>query len=131
VAGGVHPEAVLTGRLLTPGEVMTPEQFTRDQENEAFGAFLIQAVADRYGITPEAWRIEKAVYKGTDCGAWIKFDSEGIRVGTIVEGSDAEYSERIDLAGVEMTDDGATLVADRVSAALQRCEEFAEENWGN
>jgi len=36
--------------------------------------------------------IEKNVYKFTDCGAWIKFMDNGIELGSIVEGSDAEVS---------------------------------------
>lgn len=34
--------------------------------------------------------IKKAIYKGTRCGAWIEFMDDGIRLGSIVEGSDAE-----------------------------------------
>jgi hypothetical protein len=109
---------------------MTPEQFARGQEDEAFGAFLIHAIADPLSLPPDVGRIDRAIYKGTSCGAWIRFDAEGIKVGTIVEGSDAEYSERIDLSGVEMTAEGARLVHDRVFEALRRCEEFAEEHWG-
>jgi hypothetical protein len=33
-------------------------------------------------------RIQRAVYKCTDCGAWIEFDADGITLGSIVEGSD-------------------------------------------
>lgn len=33
---------------------------------------------------------EKAIYKGTECGAWIIFDEEGVSIGSIVEGSEAE-----------------------------------------
>ena len=36
---------------------------------------------------------KKAIYKGTDCGAWIKFEDDGITVGSIVEGSDAEITK--------------------------------------
>jgi DNA-directed RNA polymerase subunit RPC12/RpoP len=32
--------------------------------------------------------ISRAVYKGTDCGAWIEFDDEGVLLGSIVEGAD-------------------------------------------
>ena len=34
--------------------------------------------------------LPKAIYKGTDCGAWIQWDDKSIKVGSIVEGSDAE-----------------------------------------
>ena len=35
--------------------------------------------------------LEKAIYKGTACGAWINWDEKEIRIGPIVEGSDAEF----------------------------------------
>ena len=34
--------------------------------------------------------IEKSIYKSTDCGSWIHWDDKSIRIGSIVEGSDAE-----------------------------------------
>jgi len=34
--------------------------------------------------------ISKAIYRGTRCGAWIRFNADGIKLGSIVEGSDAE-----------------------------------------
>ena len=34
--------------------------------------------------------IEKEIYKNTNCGAWIKILDDGIKIGSIVEGSDAE-----------------------------------------
>jgi|6_EtaG_2_1085325.scaffolds.fasta_scaffold00081_34 hypothetical protein len=53
-------------------------------------------VATYFGLEPGApWhRVEKAVFKGTDCGAWIKFEFAAkenggsfLLVGSIVEGS--------------------------------------------
>lgn len=32
--------------------------------------------------------IKRMIYKGTDCGAWIDFDENGIKLGSIVEGTD-------------------------------------------
>lgn len=37
--------------------------------------------------------IEKCLYRQTNCGAWIKFFDFWVIVGSIVEGSDAEFSE--------------------------------------
>lgn len=37
--------------------------------------------------------IEHDIYKYTACGAWIAWDDSSVTVGTIVEGSDAEFSE--------------------------------------
>lgn len=101
----------------------------KSAEAEAFGEFLIRAVADGIGCEPDIKRIEKAIYKGTDCGAWIKFDENGIMVGSIVEGSDAEFSERIDVSGTGDVDDPFQLISDRVFAALERINKAACEAW--
>ena len=99
------------------------------QEDEAFGMFLIETIGEIYG-TREISLIKKYVYKYTDCGAWIEFDSEGILVGTIVEGSDAEYQERISLKDIHYDNDGAEeLLKKRFLTALENCEKFAEEVW--
>jgi len=47
-------------------------------------------------------RIEKALFKGTECGAWIDFTDYGLVVGSIVEGSDFECeSHYFDWTGEE------------------------------
>jgi hypothetical protein len=33
---------------------------------------------------------ERAIYKYNDCGPWVKISKEGVKLGSIVEGSDAE-----------------------------------------
>lgn len=38
-------------------------------------------------------RLQRAIYKGTDCGAWIRCWETEVVIGTIVEGSDAEFTE--------------------------------------
>jgi hypothetical protein len=62
------------------------------------------------GLAPEDYkRLSKAIYKGTDCGAWVRVREEGgdwqspedfsgpevdlemVQIGSIVEGSDAEF----------------------------------------
>ena len=40
--------------------------------------------------------LKRAIYKYTDCGAWIDWDSNGVAIGAIVEGSDAEFSRYFD-----------------------------------
>jgi hypothetical protein len=47
---------------------------------------LLNTILCREGLS--GW--EKAVYKGTDCGAWIERTAcpEGVRVGSIVEGAE-------------------------------------------
>jgi len=48
----------------------------------------------------ESW-IKRGVYKYTDCGAWIEFNEEGVKIGSIVEGSD-EGADSIDLSWKEI-----------------------------
>lgn len=101
------------------------------QENEGFGTFLIETIAQVYGCDADPDLISKMVYKYTDCGAWIKFDEQGILVGTIVEGDDAEFSKRIDLTSIYPDDENsASLLINRFHEALQECENFALEHWG-
>lgn len=97
------------------------------QENAAYGEFLLQTIADLYGVEPDARRIDRAVYKGTDCGAWVRFDEEGIVVGTIIEGSDAEFDTRIDLTNIGSDEKGAELLIERFRAAVAAAEAFSEE----
>lgn len=51
----------------------------------------IHDLATHFGTTVD--RLERDFYKYTDCGAWIKWDSSSVAFGTIVEGSDAEFSD--------------------------------------
>jgi hypothetical protein len=92
-------------------------------EDAAYGEWIVQAIADSIGVAPDPQKIDRAIYKGTDCGAWVRFDAQGVVVGTIVEGSEAEYSERIALS-----DDEATLCR-RFWQAVQNCEDFASEHF--
>jgi hypothetical protein len=94
--------------------------------------FLIETIAKSCGdksLTPE--RIDRAVYKGTDCGAWVRFDEKGIMVGTIVEGSDAEFSKRIDLTGIDASKKGEKLLCKRFWEAVQEAEDFSSEIWAS
>ena len=36
---------------------------------------------------------DRQVYKSTACGGWCKAEPTGISIGTIVEGSDAEFED--------------------------------------
>ena len=38
-------------------------------------------------------QLKHAIYKYTDCGAWIDWDDTSVTIGSIVEGSDAEFLE--------------------------------------
>jgi len=53
---------------------------------------LADALADLYGTRSDWKSIERAVYKNTDCGAWIDMPSSRplrVEIGCIIEGSDA------------------------------------------
>lgn len=50
----------------------------------------IEDLAAHYGTTVD--RLKRDVYKCTECGAWISWDDKYVTVGSIVEGSDAEFS---------------------------------------
>lgn len=49
----------------------------------------INDLAEYLGTTVD--RLKRDVYKYTACGAWIDWDDERVTVGSIVEGSDAEF----------------------------------------
>jgi hypothetical protein len=104
----------------------------RMQENEAFGAWLIEAIGEPMGITgPDAaQRIDRAVYKGTQCGAWVRFDEKGIMVGAIIEGTDAELAERVNLEGINPQVEGVEEELNRrFWAAVNNVENAANEIW--
>lgn len=51
----------------------------------------IEELAHEIGSSVES--LKRDVYKYTDCGAWIQWDDEWVRIGSIVEGSDAEFDK--------------------------------------
>lgn len=51
----------------------------------------IEDIATYFGTTVN--RLEHDVYKYTDCGAWVSWDDGSVSIGSIVEGSDAEFSK--------------------------------------
>ena len=50
----------------------------------------INEAAAAHGTTPD--HLNHYAYKYTDCGAWISWDEKTVTIGSIVEGSDAEFS---------------------------------------
>jgi hypothetical protein len=65
--------------------------------------------------------IKRCVYKYTDCGAWIEFDEHGIRLGSIVEGSD------VDCQSYHLT--WRKVTADAISERLDAIEKEADAIW--
>jgi len=52
----------------------------------------IQDIVKGKGLeTPE--QLHHYVYKYTECGAWISWDNSSVTIGSIVEGSDAEFDK--------------------------------------
>jgi|SRR6185436_57452 len=69
---------------------MNEIQAERMAEDAAMGSALMQCLADIYCCEPTEAAVKRGVYKNTECGAWIAFTATGVKVGSIVEGSDAE-----------------------------------------
>jgi hypothetical protein len=63
---------------------------------------------------------KRNMYKYTDCGAWIEFDPAGVRIGSIVEGSDAECGTHT------LT---YPFTAEAYEAAMAEIEAQADELW--
>jgi plastocyanin len=59
------------------------------------------------------------VYKNTSCGAWFKSEDNGVCLGTIVEGSDAEFSRSLSYPFSVVEWD----------ATINELETLAEEAW--
>lgn len=70
-------------------------------------------------ITPGL--IRKAIYKGTECGAWINFREDGVDIGSIVEGVN-ECTDTIKLDYEKFTDEDFW-------QALKKIEQQAKEIW--
>lgn len=51
----------------------------------------IHDLAAYFGTDEE--HLERAIYNGTYCGAWINWTHSKVNIGSIVEGSDAEFDE--------------------------------------
>ena len=64
-------------------------------------------------------QLYRHVYKYTDCGAWISWDDISVTIGSIVEGSDAEFSRRF-LFPVD---------SDELDAWVTELEQLCEDAW--
>lgn len=93
------------------------------EEQVAYGGYLLETLSDIYACEPTEADISASVFDHSECGAWFAFEDGVPKVGTIVEGSDATYSEAF-----ELSDDPEELKANFL-AAIKRCEAFADEAW--
>ena len=51
----------------------------------------IEEFASEFGSDVKS--LKRDMYKYTDCGAWIEWDDKQMKIGSIVEGSDAEFDQ--------------------------------------
>ena len=85
----------------------------------------IYDLADHFGVDASGTiaevedRLTRAIYRGTDCGAWIQSYPNSIVLGSIVEGSDAEFTEGLDYP----------FTGDDFDAKLAYLEEQCDHEW--
>lgn len=77
----------------------------------------IEEYASYLGIPVDS--LKRSIYKYTDCGAWIDWDDNRVTIGSIVEGSDAEFSKTF-LFPVEVS---------RIDNWLDELERLTDEAW--
>lgn len=53
---------------------------------------MLTTLAQLYGCDPDKEKIDRALYKSTECGASVTFRDNTATIHSIVEGSDAEFS---------------------------------------
>ena len=71
--------------------MMNEVQFEAFEAEAEAGRALMEELNEWAGLEgADVRRISRAVYKGTDCGAWLNVDERGLSVGSIVEGSDVD-----------------------------------------
>lgn len=84
----------------------------------------LQDLADLLETTPDEESLSHRVYKGTDCGAWLKVIDGGVEIGSIVEGSDAEtttyklcypFSEKLFWDDLQRVEDEASMLWDEAN----------------
>jgi len=96
-----------------------------ESDKSAQRAVAIEVLKDFFSIDPAANPdfdvMSRRLYKATACGAWIAEEKDGIAIGSIVEGSDADcQTHRIKWSDV---------TTDAIEAAVEAIEEEAEELW--
>jgi hypothetical protein len=72
-------------------------------------------------------QIKKAVYKHTECGAWIEFEEHGIRLGSIVEGCE-EGCQNYFLTWRNVTEEAITERLDAIEKEADAIWKWANEN---
>ena len=70
-------------------------------------------------IGTDVSQLERDVYKYTACGAWIKWSDNDMTIGSIVEGSDAEFSRTFTFPAT----------TEEIDAWLDELDELTDETW--
>lgn len=78
----------------------------------------IKDFCEYFGCESEK-HLEHDMYKYTDCGAWITWDDNGFCIGSIVEGSDAEFCRGFTYP----------VESEIVDAWMKELEELCDEAW--
>ena len=89
---GIQDDYLDPDRHLWPPE--EPEAYSKAWD-------YLNALYSRAKDNRDESQIKHGVYKYTDCGAWIEFNEDGIKLGSIVEGSDTG-ADPIDLTWKEI-----------------------------
>lgn len=83
--------------------------------------FLLNNIEDvaakAFGTTVDC--LEHDVYKYTKCGAWIVWDDSSVTIGSIVEGSDAEFEKKFEYP----------IDSDEIDNWINDLEELCDEAW--
>ena len=74
-------------------------------------------LATYFGTTLD--HLERDIYKYTECGAWITWTDSSVSIGSIVEGSDAEFSETFQFP----------VDSDEIDNWMEELEELCDEAW--
>jgi len=70
---------------------MNEVEYEGMEEQSHAGSALMAELNEYFGEEgADAKRLSRCLYKATDCGAWLSVDGEGLRLGSIVEGSDVD-----------------------------------------
>lgn len=89
----------------------------------------LNALAEDFECEATVESVARAIYKHTDCGAYFDIVGDVVQIGTIVEGSDAEYDDELALFDYDNDRAGAGSFASDVHAILSACEDFAQRQW--
>ena len=77
----------------------------------------IDELCEHFGTDTK--HIERVLFKYTDCGAWIHWENGTVSIGSIVEGSDAEFSKTFSFP----------VDSSEIDSWMDELEELTDEAW--